>query len=85
MNSISISENVYYYDSDLADALVENIKYSNGSEDYKYTIYIEDEYDGFAEEAFNTLFGYLAERFEEEVIEQLLTEGYEYKKENNEK
>ena len=82
MNSVNISENVYYYDSDLAEALVENIKYSNGSEDYKYTIYIEDEYDSFVEEAFNTLFEYLAMRFEEEVIEQLLTEGYEYKKQN---
>ena len=82
MSSISISENVYYYDSDLTDVLVENIKYSNGSEDYKYTIYIEDEYDSFVEEAFNTLFEYLSERFEEEVIEQLLAEGYEYKKQN---
>ena len=31
-SSISINENVYYYDSDLSDALEEFIKYSNGDE-----------------------------------------------------
>ena len=84
MNKISICENVYYYDSDLADVLVENIKYSNGDEDYPHTIYISDIELNFVDEAFSTLFEYLAEKFEDEVIIELESEGYEYKTEDNE-
>ncbi len=31
-NDISVSENVYYYDSDLASAVMEEIQYNGGSE-----------------------------------------------------
>ena len=82
MNSVNICENVYYYDSDLADVLVENIKCSNGSEDYQYVIYISDLYLNFIDEAFSTLFEELRMEFKEEVIQQLVDEGYEYKLED---
>jgi hypothetical protein len=77
MNIVNVSENVYYYDSDLADVLVENIKYSNGDEDYPHTIYISDIEAGYLEEALQRLFEYLVEKFTEEVIDELTDEGYE--------
>jgi hypothetical protein len=83
-NSVNVNENVYYYDSDLGDVLKEHIRYSNGDEDNPEIIYVDDLHQQFIDDAIVQLFEYLAERFEEEVIEQLLTEGYEYKKENNE-
>ena len=76
-NSINICEDVYYYDSDLDDVLQEQIQYCNGCEDYPDTIYVDDLYQDFIDRAIESLFIYLAERFEEEVIEQLLDEGYE--------
>ena len=79
MNSVSICEDVYYYDSDLASALIDNIKWSNGSENYEHVIYISDLDLGFVDEAIENLFAYLAEKFEEEVIDTLTDEGYEYK------
>lgn len=79
INKVNISEDVYYYDSDLADALVDNIKWSNGSENYEHVIYISYLDLNFVDEAFGSLFVYLAERFEEEVIDKLVDEGYEYK------
>jgi len=79
INSVNISEDVYYYDSDLADALIDNIKWSNGSENYEHVIYISDLDLDFVDAAMGNLFAYLAEKFEEEVIEQLESEGYEYK------
>ena len=41
-SSISVNENVYYYDSDLSDLLEEYIKYSNGDEDNPEIIYVDD-------------------------------------------
>ncbi len=79
INRVNICEDVYYYDSDLADVLVDNIKWSNGSENYKHVIYISDLDLGFVDEAFENLFVYLAERFEEQVVMELEAEGYEYK------
>ena len=79
INRVNISEDVYYYDGDLADVLVDNIKWSNGSENYEHVIYISDLDLGFVGEAFWNLFEYLAERFEEQVVMELEAEGYEYK------
>ena len=79
LDKVNISEDVYYYDGDLADVLAEDIKWSNGSENYEHIIYISDLDLGFVDEAFENLFVYLAERFEEEVIDTLVDEGYEYK------
>jgi hypothetical protein len=77
-NSVNVNENVYYYDSDLGDALEEHIRYSNGDEDNPEIIYVDDLYQQFIDDAIVQLFEYLAERFEEEVIDELKDEGYVY-------
>ena len=76
-SNISICEDVYYYDSDLGDALAEAIKYSNGDVDFPETFYVEDEYATYVDEAIDQLFVYLTERYEEEIIDELTDEGYE--------
>ena len=77
-NQINVNENVYYYDSDLGDALEEHIRYSNGDEDFPEIIYVDDLHQQFIDDAITQLFVYLAERFEEEVIDELKDEGYVY-------
>jgi hypothetical protein len=76
--NVNISEHVYYYDSDLGDALEEHIRYSNGDEDNPEIIYVDDLHQQFIDDAIVQLFEYLAERFEEEIIDELKDEGYEY-------
>ena len=75
-NSININENVYYYDSDLSDALEEFIKYSNGDEDYPEIIYVDDLHQHFIDDTMGRLFEYLAARFEEDIIDELEGMGY---------
>ena len=75
-SSISINENVYYYDSELGDALEEFMKYSNGDEDNPEIIYVDDLHQQFIDDAIVQLFEYLAERFEEDVIDELESKGY---------
>ena len=77
-NSVNVSENVYYYDSDLGDVLEEHIRYSNGDEDYPEIIYVDDIYQQFIDDAMQQLFEYLVDRFEEEVTNELIEEGYAY-------
>ena len=81
-NRVNVNENVYYYDSDLGDALEEHIRCSNGSEDYPDIIYVDDLYQQFIDDAITQLFEYLAERFEEEIIDELKDQGYEYENED---
>ena len=76
-NNISVCEDIHYYDSDLADVLEEQIKYSNGDEEYPEIIYVDDLYQDFIDGAIENLFIYLSERFEEEIIDELIDEGYE--------
>ena len=75
-SSISICEDINLYDHDLSDKLEEQIKYSNGDEDYPEIIYVDDLYQDFIDQAIENLFIYLSERLEEEVIDELLNEGY---------
>ena len=75
-DSVNVNENVYYYDSDLGDALEEFIKYSNGDEDNPEIIYVDDLNQQFIDDAIVQLFEYLAERFEEDVIDELESKGY---------
>ena len=75
-NRVNVNENVYYYDSDLGDALEEYIKYSNGDEHTPEVIYVDDLNQQFIDDAIVQLFEYLAERFEEEVIDELESKGY---------
>ena len=77
-SSVNVNENVYYYDSDLGAALEEFIKYSNGDEENPEIIYVDDLHQQFIDEAIVQLFEYLAERFEEDVIDELRDEGYVY-------
>jgi len=77
-NCVNVNENVYYYDSDLGDALEEHIKYSNGDENDPEIIYVDDLNQQFIDDAIAQLFEYLAERFEEEVIDELKDKGYVY-------
>ena len=74
---INICENVHYYDSDLGDVLAEAIKYSNGDSDFPETFYVEDEYANYVDEAIEQLFFYLSDISEQEVIDELINEGYE--------
>ena len=78
-SSISVCEDINLYDHDLSDKLEEQIKYSNGDEDYPEIIYVDDLYQDFIDQAIESLFIYLSEKFEEEVIDELLDEGYEHK------
>ena len=76
-DNISVCEDIYYSDSDLASTLEEQIKFSNGDEDYPEIIYVDDLYQDFIDGAIENLFIYLSEKFEEEVINELIDEGYE--------
>ena len=68
--SINVNEDVYYYENDLNDVLYEAIPdYSN--------IYC-DNYD-FVEDAITRHYEDLLCRIEEEVVDELLDEGYEHK------
>ena len=75
-SSISINEDVYYYDSDLGDALEEFIKYSNGDEHTPEVIYVDDLHQDFIDNSMCQLFEYLAARFEEDIIDELEDKGY---------
>ena len=79
---VNVNENVYYYDSDLSDALEEYIKYSNGDEHTPEVIYVDDLNQQFIDDAIVQLFEYLAERFEEDVIDELQDKGYVYENVN---
>ena len=68
--SINVSEDVYYYESDLGDILYEAIP------DYN-NIYC-DNYD-FVEDAITRHYEDLLFRIEEEVVDELLDEGYNHK------
>ena len=76
-SNINISENVYYYDSDLGDALAEAIRFSNGDVDSPETFYVEDLDAHYVQEAIEQLFVYLSEKIEVEVVDELINEGYE--------
>ncbi len=76
-DNISVCEDIYYYDGDLWDVLEERIKYSNGDKYYPEIIYVDDLYQDFIDGAIKNLFIYLSEKFEEEVINELINEGYE--------
>ena len=75
--NISICEDVYYYDTDLADRLAEFIQGSNGDEDYPEYVYVDDDAADFIDYAIEQVFIYQAERLEEQVIDELIDEGYE--------
>ena len=77
-DKISICEDVYYYDRDLSDALAEAMRYGNGDTDYPEKIYVDDLDADYVDQAMQDEFEYLAERFGEEVINELKEQGYDY-------
>ena len=79
-NVVNVNENVYYYDSDLGDALEDFMKDSNGDENNPEIIYVDDLHQHFIDDSMGQLFEYLAARFEEEIIDELTDEGYELEK-----
>ena len=76
-DEISPSENIHYYDHDLGDALNEFIRYSNGDIDFPDTVYVDDTEAYYIEDTLQNMYYELCERFEQEVIDELLDEGYE--------
>ena len=74
MGNVCISEDVYYYDSDLHDALVDAIK------DELSPIYLDDEDADFVDYAIEELYEYLYDRKYEETESELEEQGYEWPK-----
>ena len=71
--SISVSEHVHYYDNNLGDelrqAICEGIK-----------IYIDDVQQYYVQDVIRDLYIILSKKKEEEIIDQLIDEGYEESK-----
>ncbi len=74
-NSISVNEDIHYYDSDLSSVLQDAIKDSG-------EIYVDDYFQDFIDDAIQELYLYLAEKMHQDVVDELLDEGYEQKDEN---
>jgi len=72
MGNVCISEDVYYYDSDLHDALADAIK------DELSPIYVDDEDADFVDYAIEELYEYLYDRKLQEVESELEDQGYEW-------
>jgi uncharacterized membrane-anchored protein YjiN (DUF445 family) len=68
-NSVCVSEDIHYYDSELSGRLQDAIK--DGGE-----IYVDDYYQDFIDDAIQELYVMLAERFHEQAIDELEDEGY---------
>ena len=77
IRNINICEDVHYYDTDLADRLAEFIQGSNGDEDYPEYVYVDDDEADFIDYAIEQVFAYQSQRLEEQVIDELIDEGYE--------
>ena len=68
-SSISVNEDIHYYDSELSNRLQDAIK--DGGE-----IYVDDYYQDFIDDAIQELYTYLAEHMHERAIDELEDEGY---------
>ena len=68
-SSISVNEDIHYYDSDLSGKLQDAIK--DGFE-----IYVDDLHQCFIDDAMRELYEDLAERFHAQAIDELEDEGY---------
>ena len=72
MGNVCISEDVYYYDSDLHDALADAIK------DELSPIYLDDTDADFVDYAIEEVYEYLYDRKLQEVESDLEDQGYEW-------
>jgi hypothetical protein len=73
-SSISVNEDIHYYDSDLSSVLQDAIKDSG-------EIYVDDYFQDFIDDAIQELYLYLAEKMHQDVEDELLDEGYKQKDE----
>ena len=74
MREVCIAEDVYYYDSDLNDALADAIK------DELSPIYVDDTEADYIDYAIEELYEYLYDRKLQEVESELEDQGYEWPK-----
>jgi len=79
MGAPCISEEVYYYDSDLHDALADAIK------DELSPIYLDDENADFVDYAISEVYEHVYDRKLQEVESELEDQGYEWPKVESEK
>ena len=68
-SSISVNEDIHYYDGELSNRLQDAIK--DGGE-----IYVDDYYQDFIDDAIQELYTYLVESKYQEAIDELEDEGY---------
>ena len=68
--NICVNENIHYYESSLSEELQDAIKDSG-------EIYVDDLFQDFIDDAIQELYLYLAERFQEQALDELQDEGYE--------
>ena len=71
MGSPCISEDVYYYDNDLSDAIVEAIV--NGED-----MYVDDLDAHYFMDAVEEAYGQMVNKIKEEIENELIEQGYEY-------
>jgi hypothetical protein len=71
-NKICISDDVHYYDHDIAESLCEGIRYSNGYG----KIYVDNLEEDFVIEAMETLYESIYDNQTAQVIDNLIDEGY---------
>ena len=72
VRNVCISEDVYYYESDLHEALIDAIK------DEQSPIYLDDEDDDFVDYAIEQLYEFVYDEKYQEVESELEEQGYEW-------
>ena len=69
---VNINEDVHYYDSDLAEVLMEWIRYGGA------TIYVDDIEAYYVTDALERMFDNMIENIKDDIIVELEDEGYEH-------
>ena len=77
MNTVYVNENVYQYEHGLSEPLYDFITNCNGCGEFPSKISVDDLCADYIDGVIEQLFEELAFRYEEEIIEDLLIEGYE--------
>ena len=72
-NRISVNEDVHYYDSDMAETLVDAIRNAHSFSEF----YVNELTDDFVIEAMYTLYNDLESKMRDEITKELIDEGYE--------
>ena len=70
---VNINEDVHYYENDLAEVLMEWIRYGDA------VIYVEDIEAYYVNDALERMFDNMIESIKDDIIVELEDEGYEYK------